>query len=406
MAVNKPHRSPTFLVNTQQQKDILHDFQKNQQHLEESYQKNKPLCFCARSHQRTHPAKAKLGYKDADATLTSPVLLGVCDGVSQLEEYGMDPSLLPRELLHACEEVAVGQLLPDAHGAGESYSGPIALLKEAYEATESYGSTTVLLAALDNSTRIHGKCHPMIAVLSIGDCELLMMRRTRGKASQLEAVFHTEMQRIDANVQTPLQLARVDGRIDEDFDESIALEVIEKGSAVHCISAYEGDIVVMGSDGIFDNLFLDEIVEVCNKLLKPKGHNHPSSLLDQVSQRLVQLAHSKAPEVGPAGETPIGRGGKADDTSVIVGEIVEMTDAHREACEQVLRDKNWAGLLACGGAGTARRQRSRSNGVVIGTCSTCDYVDDDEFPTKKRFQTSRGQDVAGEYDEDERCMIL
>ena len=31
-----------------------------------------------------------------------------------------------------------------------------------------------------------------------------------------EAVFHTEMQRIDYNVQTPLQLARVDERIDED----------------------------------------------------------------------------------------------------------------------------------------------------------------------------------------------
>lgn len=33
------------------------------------------------------------------------------------------------------------------------------------------------------------------------------------------------MQRIDYNVQTPLQLARVDERIDEDFDESIAREV-------------------------------------------------------------------------------------------------------------------------------------------------------------------------------------
>eukprot|EP00434_Breviolum_minutum_P044865 symbB.v1.2.040124.t1/scaffold6173.1/size22531/1 len=90
-------------------------------------------------------------------------------------------------------------------------------------------STTVLLAALDNSTRIHGKLHPMIAVLSIGDCELLMLRRTNGRQSELEAVFHTEMQRIDYNVQTPLQLARVDERIDEEFDESIALEAGSTG---------------------------------------------------------------------------------------------------------------------------------------------------------------------------------
>merc|ERR1719453_1290259 len=161
------------------------------------------------------------------------------------------------------------QLIPDDMPRNtfskDAYKGPIALLKEAYENTESFGSTTVLLAALDNSTRIHGKLHPMIAVLSIGDCELLMLRRTMGRQSPLQAVFHTEMQRIDHNVQTPLQLARVDSRIDEDFDESIALEVIEKGSAVHCVSAYEGDIVVMGSDGVFDNLFLDEIVEICNE---------------------------------------------------------------------------------------------------------------------------------------------
>merc|ERR1719171_675349 len=110
----------------------------------------------------------------------------------------------------------------------------------------------------------------MVAVLTIGDCELLMMRRLHGRASQLEAVFHTEMQRIDGHVQTPLQLARVDERIDEDFDEEIALEVIRKGSAVHCVSAYEGDIVILGSDGVFDNLFLDEVVQIANENLPPQ----------------------------------------------------------------------------------------------------------------------------------------
>merc|ERR1719313_109885 len=139
----------------------------------------------------------------------------------------------------------------------------------------------------------------MIAVLSIGDCELLMLWRTEGRQNDFEAVFHTEMQRIDQNVQTPLQLARVDSRIDKDFDESIALEVIEKGSAVHCVSAYEGDIVVMGSDGVFDNLFLDEIVEICNESLPlPRSSEHfvpvPPNLLSKVAQRIVLEAHSKS----------------------------------------------------------------------------------------------------------------
>merc|ERR550514_1248657 len=212
----------------------------------------------------------------------------------------MDPSLLPKEILKVCEELATTQLMPDRPLASgrSAYKGPIALLKEAYLETESMGSTTVLLAALDNSTRIHGKLHPMIAVLSIGDCELLLLRRNEGPQSELEAVFHTEMQRIDMNVQTPLQLARVDGRIDEDFDEAIALEVIEKGSAVHCVSAYEGDILIMGSDGVFDNLFLDEIVEICNEILQPSKTPEftpmPPSMLSQVAQRIVKESHAKS----------------------------------------------------------------------------------------------------------------
>merc|ERR1719262_193614 len=347
-------RSPTFLVGTQQQKGILEDFQKREQHFIEEYQKNKPLCFSARAYQQTHPSKVKMGYKDADATLTSPMLLGVCDGVSQLEEFNMDPSLLPNELLKTCEELAMMQLMPDMPvSPQDAYRGPIALLKEAYEETDSFGSTTVLLAALDNSTRIHGKIHPMIAVLSIGDCELLMLRRTQGKQSELEAVFHTEMQRIDYNMQTPLQLARVDGRIDEDFDEAIALEVIEKGSAVHCVSAYEGDILVMGSDGVFDNLFLDEIVDICNEILRPMKTPDFTPMvpntLTQVAQRIVKASHAKSDaKSGQFADTPIGKGGKVDDTAVVVAKIVEWTDAHREIWSQVRRNRKWKNMLSCG----------------------------------------------------------
>eukprot|EP00927_Polykrikos_kofoidii_P065738 TRINITY_DN61453_c0_g1_i1.p1 TRINITY_DN61453_c0_g1~~TRINITY_DN61453_c0_g1_i1.p1 ORF type:complete len:408 (+),score=75.50 TRINITY_DN61453_c0_g1_i1:83-1306(+) len=372
------HRSPTFLVDSEKQKTILSEFQKREQHFTEEYQKNKPLCFSAKAFQETHPAKVRMGYKDADATLTSPMLLGVCDGVSQLEEFGMDPSELPNELLKVCEELAMLQLIPEdmprASNSKDSYKGPISLLKEAYEETESFGSTTVLLAALDNSTRIHGKLHPMIAVLSIGDCELLMLRRSNQRKGPFEAVFHTEMQRIDYNAQTPLQLARVDGRIDEDFDESIALEVIEKGSAVHCVSAYEGDIVIMGSDGVFDNLFLDEVVEICNQLMRPSNRAEftpmPSRILSQVAERIVYASHAKSDsKSGQSNDTPIGKGGKVDDTSVVVAETVEWTDAHREIWSQVRQRKQWSNVLTCGGMqcgntardGTVRRGADAPN---------------------------------------------
>jgi serine/threonine protein phosphatase PrpC len=245
----------------------------------------------------------------------------------------------------------------------------------------------------------------MIAVLSIGDCELLMLRRTEGRQSDLEAVFHTEMQRIDYNVQTPLQLARVDGRIDEDFDESIAFEVIEKGSAVHCVSAYEGDILVLGSDGVFDNLFLDEIVEVCNEILRPSKSNEfnksnefkpmPPSMLSQVAQRIVRESHAKSePQYGQFIDTPIGKGGKVDDTSVVVAEIVEWTEAHREIWSQVRRNRKWKNAFSCGAPDLS------CGGMQCGTtgqrnpCVSCEAEEEDLGLCKvnSRGLTSRDTD--------------
>lgn len=358
-------RSPTFLVGTVQQKDILGEFQKREQHYTEEYSKNKPLCFSARAYQQPHPAKVRMGYKDADATLTSPMLLGVCDGVSQLEEFQMDPSLLPNELLKTCEELAMLQLMPDTNvSPQDQYRGPISLLKEAYQETTSFG------------------------------CR----RRTNGRQSELEAVFHTEMQRIDYNVQTPLQLARVDERIDEEFDESIALEVIEKGSAVHCVSAYEGDVLILGSDGVFDNLFLDEIVEICNEILPAPTANHfspmPAQYLMKAAQRIVKESHAKSDCVnGQFLDTPIGKGGKVDDTSVVVGEIIEWTEAHTQIWSEVRRNRRWKDVISCGGmqCGMATRHSCSCEG------------DEDE---KSRFR-GRSEDASEESSDEEEgnCSI-
>jgi len=366
-------RSPTFVVGSERQRGTLDALVRRGEHLSEQYVKNKPLCFNARAFQRTHPRKASKGHKDADATLCSPMLVGVADGVSQIEEFGIDASLLPNELLNAVEELAVAQLFPESRPSPhDQYMGPVAMMRQAYESTESLGSTTILLAIMDNSSQIHGKLHPMIAVLSIGDCEILILRRVEG--GRYSPVFHTEMQRIDGNAQSPLQLARVDASVDPHFDESIAYEVIERGSAVHCVSAYEGDLVVLGSDGVFDNLFIDEIVMLCNQMIPPTGNRFqpcPRSVLGDIARRVVEESHAKtkATSMGRYPETPIGRGGKVDDTSCVVGQVVEWTDDYSEAWSRLRSRRKWEKLFSCGlgqtcndaGDGDDERQRYPSN---------------------------------------------
>jgi protein phosphatase PTC7 len=268
------------------------------------------------------------------------MLVAVADGVSQIEDFGIDASELPNELLNAVEELALSQLLPGQET--DEYCGPITMMKDAYEATESLGSTTVLTAIMDNSTKIHGKLHPMIAVCSVGDCEILILRH--GQDGHLQPVFHTEMQRIGGNAQQPLQIARVDDSVDPEFDEDIALEVIEHGSAVHCISAYEGDIVVAGSDGVFDNLFIDEIVSICDSMLPNEGKVRPISghLLEEIAHCLVKESHGKTRQVnGHLHQSPIGPGGKIDDTSCLVGQVLEFTSEQGDAWAKVRNRKWW-----------------------------------------------------------------
>lgn len=345
---------PTFLVGAAEQKELLDQFQKRCLHFTEAYQRNKPLCFNARAYQRPHFLKEQSGSADADATLTSPMLLGICDGVSQVEDLGLDAAELPKELLRSCESIATAQLVQES----SSYAGPISLLKEAYAETESLGSTSVLLAVMDNSTQIHGKLHPMIGVVTLGDCELVLIRRSQ---TGLQVVLHTDKQRIGGNNQTPLQLARMTDALD---DETDALDAIERGSGLHCLSTYEGDVIIMGSDGVFDNLFLSEVVAICeDRLPKLKGMDNfqqaPVEVLDAIAQCIVQKAHAKSDVTfgKPLQTTPVGAGGKADDTSVVVAEVVEWSSARHEAWKRKQSRNRWS-FGFCGGSECAADQEA------------------------------------------------
>merc|ERR1712187_465772 len=191
-------------------------------------------------------------------------------------------------------------------------------------------------------------------------------------------------------------------------DEDVALEVIERGSAVHCVSTYEGDIIVLGSDGVFDNLFLDEIVDICNEILLPPREANagnfattPSTLLVQIAKRIVDASHGKS-KVGSQGslpETPIGRGGKMDDTSVVVGEVVEWTEAHSKVWAQVRRNKQWQNMVSCGCIEACKGWTQ--NGEDSGEEHELDFRDLREGRPKSPQSRQDSDD-----EQDEQCSIL
>mmetsp|Transcript_23798 Transcript_23798/g.80419 ORF Transcript_23798/g.80419 Transcript_23798/m.80419 type:complete len:126 (+) Transcript_23798:271-648(+) len=61
---------------------------------------------------------------------------------------------------------------------------------------------------------------------------------------------------------------------------------------------------------------------------------------------LLNRIHS-APR-GQMPDAPIGRGGKTDDTSCVVAEVIEWTEAHSKVWRPRQRRWQWPGFMACG----------------------------------------------------------
>lgn len=332
-------QSPDWRVQPSQQTPQTPDrrapSQERRQQQNPTDMRKKPLCFNARSYQKTHPDKLRRRHKDADATLAASMALGVADGVSHLEDFGLDAAKFPRDLLMACNELAAEQLLPGQNGQiRASYSGPVPLLNDAFKSTETHGSATVMLALMDNNTKVMGKPCPMVSIVSVGDCQLLVLRRGE-RGQPLEVVSHSGCKRREDKQKNSLHVTRVDTRIDPMFREAITVEVIEQGSTVTCIFAKEGDIIIAGTNGVFDNLFVSELVDLCNTALDGQLLPISDQVLGHLAQCIVMAAHAKTrrSQTGARSECPIGLGGKEDDTSVVVAEVVELTEVRVQAAQ-------------------------------------------------------------------------
>merc|ERR1719436_1896268 len=135
-----------------------------------------------------------------------------------------------------------------------------------------------------------------------------------------------------------------------------------------------------------------------------------------VSRRIVEECHAKT-KAGAGGvfpDTPIGKGGKRDDTSCVVGEVVEFTEAHREVWSRIRRQQKWQSLLGCGGCGTDLRHPNWKNLLTCGgfgeDLRSC-YDEDDCKGSARTYPHGPSSMYSdSEYgspdDDDSRCCIL
>ncbi|CAM6050192.1 unnamed protein product [Sphagnum compactum] len=257
------------------------------------------LAFVVGASVIPHPDKVEKGGEDAYFISDyGGGVLGVADGVSGWAAEDVDPALYSRELMAHASNAAASE---------EMESNAQLLLHKAHSATCSIGAATAIVAILDRSGTLH--------VANVGDCGLRILRS--GKV-----VFATSPQQ--HYFDCPYQFSSSEG------GQSAS------DAAVFKAELLKGDTIVLGSDGLFDNVY-DRDIE---STLSVFGGSDQESAERTMALAILANKHSRdetyespysreAIQQGldlPWWKKILGKkltGGKVDDIAVLVGHVVD-----------------------------------------------------------------------------------
>ncbi|MCO5547956.1 hypothetical protein L7F22_001411 [Adiantum nelumboides] len=230
---------------------------------------------------RPHPSKLKSGGEDA-YLIEGDSWAGVADGVGGWAMSGIDSGLYSRELMKNCGLLAKNQ---------KGIPNPKSVIIKGVKRTQAIGSCTAVLAALHNQ---------ILYVANVGDSGFLIVRdgRVLARSKPMQHGFNFPFQ------------------IGSEGDDPATAETFE-------VNVASGDVLVLATDGVYDNLYEREIVDLVNSGQK-KGVE-PGT----VAMWLVKLAHEAG--LNAEGRSPFSdaaraagysyEGGKLDDATVVVSYV-------------------------------------------------------------------------------------
>lgn len=232
-----------------------------------------------------HPAKEETGGEDAHFICRDEQVIGVADGVGGWADVGVDAGEFARELMsHSFRAVQE----ESTHAID-----PARVLEKAHSSTKAKGSSTACIIAL-TSKAIHA--------VNLGDSGFMVVRDGC-------TIFQSPVQQHGFNFTYQLESGNTGD--------------LPSSGQVFTIPAAPGDVIVAGTDGLFDNLYNNEVTAVVVHALR-------AGLGPQVTaQKIAALARQRAQDRNR--QTPFSTaaqdagfryyGGKLDDITVIVSYI-------------------------------------------------------------------------------------
>ncbi|WFD00896.1 protein-serine/threonine phosphatase [Malassezia yamatoensis] len=324
-----------------------------------------------------------------DAYFLKQDALGIADGVGGwASSKRADPALFSRLLMHFChaelnqmdsaylQAIQANQSSVEADPNSDvnkqwAQVDPVHILQTAWERCVRaskregiMGSSTALLAML------RGK---ELRIANLGDCVLMLIRNNemifRSAEQQHSFNFPLQLGMMDATVES-VSLASAlcqhrdgdipDGALDDELpdvnqrlndvihtydgkSDKTEWDSPTEDAGYWALHVQDGDIVIMATDGLLDNLFDEDIVERVEEILtrfRTQSNNQPESKVDlpyMISESLCQMAKA-ASEDPRAITSPFQQqaseegiyyvGGKNDDITVITASIAFNHEAH------------------------------------------------------------------------------
>ncbi|MED6197387.1 hypothetical protein PIB30_056042 [Stylosanthes scabra] len=238
-----------------------------------------------------HPDKEETGGEDAHFICSEAQAVGLADGVGGWADLGVDAGQYSRELM--------SNSVASISGEPKGSIDPAKVLEKAYLSTKAKGSSTACIITLTDQ-RLHA--------INLGDSGFMVIRDGC-------TVFRSPVQQHNFNFTYQLESGN-----NGDLPSS---------GQVFTIPVVPGDVIVAGTDGLFDNLYNNDITAVV-------VHAKRAGLSPQATaQKIAALARQRAQDKDR--QTPFSTaaqdaglryyGGKLDDTTVIVSYITSSEDA-------------------------------------------------------------------------------
>lgn len=228
----------------------------------------------------------------------SDELIAVADGVGSWNLKGVDPGIFAREL---CGHVwALFREERDCQGKLRRDINLKEVLIEGVKRTKAMGTSTFVMAMIEEDERV-------LKTLNLGDSGVMIVRPKAD--STFEVVFRSKEQQYKFN--HPYQCG-TNYKLPTHSDQYIHL-------------VEHNDLVVVASDGLYDNLYQEDILSCFNILTRETLDVEPTETATCLAKKAETLSFRKdydspfAKNAREAGKKH--PGGKKDDITVVVAQI-------------------------------------------------------------------------------------